>query len=84
MTPDIIMEHIDAGHFDDELGSMTRSPEYAERSIPELKSILADRIIKSMIVESDGGRAIRQVRVVLLLLIMLALYIKLLLGIPMY
>ena len=82
MTPDIIMDHIDAGHFDDELGRMARSPEYAEHSLIELKSVLTDRVIDSMASESDSGGVVRQVRAVALLLIMMVLYIKLLLEIP--
>jgi len=44
-TSDAIMDEIQSGHFDKELGAMARDPEYAEYTAIELKSLLHDRIL---------------------------------------
>jgi hypothetical protein len=38
----IIMDHIDRGHFDRELGEMTRDPKYAEYTAIEIKAVLTE------------------------------------------
>ena len=45
----VIMDHIDDGHFDAELGELTRSPKYAEYTATEIKSVLTDRITENML-----------------------------------
>ena len=47
----VIMDHIAGGHFDKELGALTRDPQYAEYTAMELKAILTDRITDNMLPE---------------------------------
>jgi len=44
-TSDVIMDEIQSGQFDKELGAMARDPEYAEYTAIELKSLLHDRVL---------------------------------------
>ena len=45
----VIMDHIADGHFDRELGEITRDPKYAEYTAIEIKAILTDRISDNML-----------------------------------
>jgi len=49
-TSDAIMDEIQSGHFDKELGAMARDPEYAEYTAIELKSLLHDRILAGTLI----------------------------------
>jgi hypothetical protein len=51
----VIMDHIASGHFDSELGAMTRDPKYADYTAIEIKAILTDRITDNMLPEHDYG-----------------------------
>ena len=51
----IIMDHIDRGHFDKELGAMTRDPKYSEYTAIEIKAVLTDRITDNMLPEYHHG-----------------------------
>ena len=51
----VIMDHIDSGHFDRELGAMTRDPKYAEYTAIEIKAVLTDTITDNMLPEHHYG-----------------------------
>lgn len=51
----IIMDHINRGHFDRDLGELVRDPEYAEYTAIEIKSLLTDRISDNMLPEHHYG-----------------------------
>ena len=48
MIDNVIMDNIADGHFDRELGEITRDPKYAEYTAIEIKAILTDRISENM------------------------------------
>ena len=49
MLDNAIMDHIDAGNFDRELGEIVRDPKYAEYTAMEIKAVLTDRITDNML-----------------------------------
>ena len=55
MLDNAIMDHIDAGNFDRELGEIVRDPKYAEYTAMEIKAVLTDRISDNMLREHRYG-----------------------------
>ena len=55
MLNNVIMDRIADGHFDHELGEITRDPKYAEYTAIEIKAILTDRISENMLPEHHYG-----------------------------
>lgn len=51
----IVMDDIASGHFDRELGEITRSPQYAEYTAMELKAVLTDRVVDNLLAEPRCG-----------------------------
>lgn len=47
----IVMDDITSGHFDRELGKITRDPEYTEYTAMELKAVLTDRVVDNLLTE---------------------------------
>ena len=71
----IIMDHIDGGHFDRELGAMTRDPKYAEHTAIEIKALLTDRITDNMLPEHHYGLGRVYATVVGCLVVLLSIFI---------
>jgi len=44
----VIMDDIDRGHFDRELGEMCRDPKYSEYTAMEIKAVLTDRVADNL------------------------------------
>lgn len=51
----IIIDHIDKGNMDRELGQIVRDPEYADYTAMEIKAVLTDRIADNMLPEHHYG-----------------------------
>lgn len=45
----VIMDDIDRGHFDRELGEICRSPKYSEYTAMEIKAVLTDRVAENLL-----------------------------------
>jgi hypothetical protein len=69
------MDHIASGHFDRELGAMTRDPQYAEYTAIEIKAVLTDRITDNMLPEHDYGLSKVYAAIVGGLIVLLGIFI---------
>ncbi len=71
----VILDHIDGGHFDRDLGELARDPQYSKYTALELKSVLADKIADNMLPEHHYGFAKVYAAIVGGLIVLLGIFI---------